>query len=46
MQMDEYEQAGRALGRLLIKTGYPRVALFCLTVVPIATFIGIKFLFT
>jgi|TARA_B110000037_G_C16854863_1_gene397469 hypothetical protein len=45
MQMEEYEKAGEALGRLLIKTGYPRVALFCLTVVPISIFIGLKFLF-
>jgi hypothetical protein len=46
MLMEEYEQAGEALGRSLIKTGYPRVALFCLTIVPMAIFIGLKFLFT
>ena len=46
MLMDEYEEAGEALGRLLIKFEYPRVALFCLTIAPIAIFIGLKFLFT
>jgi hypothetical protein len=44
--MHDYEKAGKYLGHSLIKTGYPRVALFCLTIVPIAIFIGLKFLFT
>ena len=32
MSMDEYEEAGEALGRLLIKSKYPRMVLFCLTI--------------
>jgi hypothetical protein len=46
MLMEEYEQAGEAFGRLLIKSKYPRMTLFCLTIAPIAIFIGLKFLFT
>jgi len=44
--MLKYEEVGEALGRSLIKTGCPQVALFCLTIVPISIFIGLKFLFT
>jgi hypothetical protein len=44
--MDEYEEAGEALGRLLMKFEYPRLALFGLTIAPIAIFISLKFLFT
>ena len=44
--MDEYEEAGEALGRLLIKCEYPRLALLCLTITPIIIFTGLKFLFT
>ena len=44
--MEEYEEAGEALGRLLIKFEYPRMALFCLTITPIVVFVGFKFLFT
>lgn len=44
--MEEYEEAGEALGRLLITFKHPHVALFCLTIAPIAIFIGLKFLFT
>ncbi len=44
--MDEYEEAGEALGQLLLKCEYPRVALFGLTIIPIIVFTGLKFLFT
>jgi len=45
INMDEYEEAGEAFGRLLLKFEYPRVALVCITIAPIITFIGFKFLF-
>ena len=46
MNIDEYEEAGEALGRLLMKFEYPRMVLFGLTIAPIVVFIGLKFLFT
>ncbi len=46
MHMEEYQEAGEALGRLLRKSEYPRIALFCLTITPLIVFIGFKFLLT
>jgi hypothetical protein len=43
--MHDYENAGEALGRLLLKCKHPLVTLGCLTVMPVVVFIGIKFLF-
>uniref|UniRef100_A0A6C0C3L9 Uncharacterized protein n=1 Tax=viral metagenome TaxID=1070528 RepID=A0A6C0C3L9_9ZZZZ len=30
----DYKQAGHALGRLLLRTAYPRITLACLTLIP------------
>ena len=43
--MNEYEEIGETLGRLLLKTGHPELTLFCLSITPIIAFIIIKFLF-
>jgi hypothetical protein len=44
--MEEYQEAGEALGRLINTYKYPQVALFCLTIIPLVLFIGFKFLLT
>ena len=42
--MEEYEEIGETLGRLLLKTKHPKLTLFCLTITPIVAFGLIKFL--
>jgi len=45
MILEEYEQAGESLGRLLIKSNCHKIVLCCLIIAPISIIIGLKFLF-
>ena len=42
--MEEYEEIGETVGRLILKTKYPKLTFFSLILTPIIIFILIKFL--
>ena len=44
--MEEYEEIGETVGRLILKTKYPKLTFFSLILTPIIVFILIKFLLT
>jgi len=42
--MEEYEEIGETVGRLILKTKHPKLTFFSLVLTPIVVFILIKFL--
>ena len=42
--MEEYEEIGETVGRLILKTKHPKLTFFSLILTPIIVFILIKFL--
>ena len=44
--MEDYEEIGETVGRLILKTKHPRLTFFSLVLTPVIVFILIKILFT
>ena len=42
--MEEYEEIGETVGRLILKTKHPKLTCFSLVFTPVVVFILIKFL--
>ena len=42
--MEEYEEIGETVGRLILKTKHPKLTFFSLVLTPVVVFILIKFL--
>jgi len=42
--MEEYEEIGETVGRLILKTKHPKLTFFSLVFTPVVVFILIKFL--
>ena len=42
--MEDYEEIGETVGRLILKTKHPKLTFFSLVLTPIIVFILIKFL--
>ena len=42
--MEDYEEIGETVGRLILKTKHPKLTFFSLVLTPIVVFILIKFL--